>query len=158
VPLLFAPRSPPCWLAGDTLYQRLVIGHPGSGEGSFSDVQGDRGKDRRRRPLTADAITAAAIRIADAEGLEAVSIRRIASEIDARPMSLYAPFPSKGDLLSQMADVVVGEVLIDPPLLEHWRDALAQISRRLYAMLVNHPWLVFVTSRYPRFGPNSEKQ
>jgi AcrR family transcriptional regulator len=121
-------------------------------------VQGDRGKEGRRRPLTAEAITAAAIRIADAEGLDAVSIRRIAAEIDARPMSLYDHFPSKGDLLSKMADEVIAEVLIDPPLPDQWREALAQISRRLYAMLVRHPWLVFVTSRYPRFGPNSEKQ
>ncbi|HEY7256491.1 MAG TPA: TetR/AcrR family transcriptional regulator [Solirubrobacterales bacterium] len=119
---------------------------------------GDRGKGKRRSPLTPEAIIGAAIRIADERGIDAVSIRGIAAEIDARPMSLYDHFPSKGELLSAMADEVVAEVLIDPPLPDHWRDALARISKGLYAMLVRHPWLVFVTSRHPRFGPNSEKQ
>ncbi len=120
-------------------------------------MQGDR-KARRRRPPTAEAIIAAAIRIADEEGLEAVSIRRIAGEIDARPMSLYDHFESKDALLASMADEVVGEVLVDPPLPAEWRQAITQISRLLYAMLVRHPWLIAVTSRQPRFGPNSEKQ
>jgi AcrR family transcriptional regulator len=118
---------------------------------------GDRVKGQRRRPLTPEAIISAAIRMADAEGLDAVSIRRIAAEIDARPMSLYDHFPSKGALLSAMADEVAGEVLGHPPLPEHWREALTRISRQLYGMLVRHPWLVSVTSRYPRFGPNSER-
>jgi AcrR family transcriptional regulator len=120
-------------------------------------VEGDR-KARGRRPLTAAAIIAAAIRIADAEGLEAVSIRRIAAEIDARPMSLYDHFESKESLLSSMADEVVGEVLVDPPLPDDWREAITRNSRLLYGMLVRHPWLIEVTSRQPRFGPNSEKQ
>jgi len=118
----------------------------------------DGGKGRRRPALTPEAILAAAIRIADEDGLEAVSIRRIASEIDARPMSLYDHFANKEALLAGMADEVVGEVLIDPPLPDGWREALAAISRQLYAMLVRHPWLVFVTSKHPRFGTNSEKQ
>jgi len=120
-------------------------------------VQGDR-KGRRRRPLTAEAIVAAAIFIADEEGLDAVSIRRIAAELDARPMSLYDHFASKEALLSTMADEVVAEVLLEPPLPDDWREAMTGIARRLYAMLVRHPWLVFVTSKHPRFGPNSEKQ
>ena len=121
-------------------------------------MQGDGGKGRRRPELTPEAIVAAAIRIADHDGLEAVSIRRIASEIDARPMSLYDHFVNKDALLVAMADKVVGEVLIDPPLPAGWRNALAAISRQLYAMLVRHPWLVFVTGKHPRFGPNSERQ
>lgn len=120
-------------------------------------MQGDR-KAGRRRPLTAEAIVAAAITIADEEGLEAVSIRRIASEIDARPMSLYNHFESKDALLASMADEVVGEVLVDPPLPAEWRQAITEISRLLYRMLVRHPWLIAVTSRQPQFGPNSEKQ
>lgn len=121
-------------------------------------MQGDRGKGKRRPSLTPEAIIAAGIRIADAEGLDAVSIRRIAAEIDARPMSLYDHFSSKGALLSSMGDEVVAECLVDPPLPEHWREAITQMSRQLYGMLLRHPWLVSVTSRHPRFGPNSEKQ
>jgi AcrR family transcriptional regulator len=127
-------------------------------EGSFSDVEGDGGKGRHRRALTPEAITEAAIRIADAEGLDAVSIRRIAAEIDARPMSLYDHFSSKDALLAAMADEVVSEVLVDPPLPDDWRQAMTAISRQLYGMLVRHRWLLAVTSKQPRFGPNSEKQ
>ena len=157
--LLFAPRSPRCWLARRyTVSPLRRRGMTSGGAGSFSDVQGDGGKGRRRPALTPEAIVAAAIRIADDDGLEAVSIRRIASEIDARPMSLYDHFVNKDALLAAMADEVVGEVLVDPPLPDGWREALAAISRQLYAMLVRHPWLVVVTSKHPRFGPNSEKQ
>jgi AcrR family transcriptional regulator len=112
---------------------------------------------RKRRPLTAGAITDSAIGIADAEGLEAVSIRRIAADLDARPMSLYDHFDSKDDLLAAMADQVSGEVLVPPPLPEEWREALTAIARRLYAVMVTHPWLVFTFGRLPRFGPNATK-
>jgi AcrR family transcriptional regulator len=121
-------------------------------------VEGDGGKGRQRRALTPGAILEAAIRIADAEGLEAVSIRRIAAEIDARPMSLYDHFSSKDALLAAMADEIVSEVLVDPPLPDDWREAMTAIMRQLYGMLVRHPWLLAVTSRQPRFGPNSERQ
>jgi AcrR family transcriptional regulator len=112
----------------------------------------------RRRPLESEAIVTTAIRIADAEGLEAVSIRRVAAELDARPMSLYDHIANKEALLSSMADEVVKEVLVEPPLPEAWRDALTVISRLLYRTLVSHPWLVSVFSTQPRFGPSSEKQ
>jgi AcrR family transcriptional regulator len=124
-------------------------------------VDRDRGRgrqrNRRRRPLTPERIVARAIRVADAEGLDAVSIRRIAADLDARPMSLYDHVPSKGALLAAMADEVVAEVLVEPPLADDWREAITTIMRLLYAMLVRHPWLVFVTSKHPRFGPNSER-
>jgi AcrR family transcriptional regulator len=100
----------------------------------------------------------AAIAIADAEGLEAVSIRRVAGEIRARPMSIYDHFDSKGDLLSAMGDKVVEETIVDDPLPAEWREALATIARHLYAMLVNHPWLVTAFGVMPRFGPNSVRQ
>jgi AcrR family transcriptional regulator len=111
-----------------------------------------------RPPLTAESIIETAVRIADAEGLDAVSIRRVAAELDARPMSLYDHIESKEALLSAMADEVVKKVLVEPPLPEEWRDAIAKIARLLYGTLIGHPWLVSVFSTHPRFGPSSEKQ
>ncbi len=58
------------------------------------------GQAKKRRRLSPEAITEAAIRLADAEGLEAVSIRRVAAELDARAMSLYDHFASKRELLA----------------------------------------------------------
>ena len=112
----------------------------------------------QRRPLTREAIVDTAVRIADKEGLDAVSIRRVAAELDARPMSLYDHIPSKGDLVSAMANEVVAEVLLETPIPEDWREALTKISQRLYATLVGHAWLPMVLPKRPRLGPNEAKQ
>jgi AcrR family transcriptional regulator len=117
-----------------------------------------RRQGKRRPRLSAEAITRAAIRLADAEGLDAVSIRRVAAELDARPMSLYDHFSSKDDLLARMAEEVVAGVLLEEPMPAEWRDALGGIARRLYAILVGHPWLVFVLPKRRRFGANDAKQ
>jgi AcrR family transcriptional regulator len=109
--------------------------------------------------LSPESITAEAVRIADAEGLDAVSIRRLAASLDARPMSLYDHLENKDQLLAMMGDAVVAEVLIPTSLPEDWREALTLIARRVYATLVNHPWLVLVgRQQYRRFGPNATKQ
>jgi AcrR family transcriptional regulator len=108
--------------------------------------------------LSASLIVEAAVQIADAEGLDAVSIRRIAAELDARPMSLYDHFESKDDLLAAMGDEVSAEVLVAAALPGHWRDALTLIARRTYALLVTHPWLVEVgRQQLRRLGPNATK-
>lgn len=111
-----------------------------------------------RRALSADAIVEAAIRIADAEGIEAVSIRRLAAEIEARPMSLYDHIQSKDELLRAMAEEVTGEAVVPEPLPEAWREAMSAIARRTYATLVRHPWLIAVTGRQPQLGPNAVAQ
>jgi AcrR family transcriptional regulator len=117
------------------------------------------GKKGKRRPrLTPEAITEVAIRIADAEGLDAVSIRRVAAEAGARPMSLYSHFSSKDELLASMAGEAIVGMLVQQPLSENWREAVAEIARRMYATLIGHPWLVSVFTQQPRFGPNATKQ
>jgi hypothetical protein len=112
---------------------------------------------KKRRPLSPEAITEAAIRLADAEGLGAVSIRRVAAELDARAMSLYDHFASKRDLLVSMHDAVIGEMLVAQPLPEDWRPAVAVSARSMFAAYVRHPWAIFVTVEKPEPGPNSVK-
>ena len=116
-----------------------------------------RSDGQKRGRLTPDAITAAAIRLADAEGLEAVSIRRVAAELDARAMSLYDHFESKADLLAAMHDEGVGEMLADRPLPDAWREAVAVSARKMYAAYARRPWMLFVTADRPPPGPNSIK-
>lgn len=120
-----------------------------------SKPSGEQAKKRRR--LSPDAITAAAIRLADAEGLEAVSIRRVAAELDARAMSLYDHFASKRDLLVSMQDAAVGEMLVSQPLPEDWRAAVAVSARSMFAAYARHPWAIFVTVERPDPGPNAVK-
>jgi AcrR family transcriptional regulator len=115
------------------------------------------GQAKKRRRLSPEAITEAAIRLADAEGIEAVSIRRVAAELDARAMSLYDHFTSKRELLASMTDEVVGEMLVSQPLPEAWREAVAVSARTMYAAYASHPWAIFVTAERLRPGPNSVK-
>ena len=93
---------------------------------------------------------AAAIALADAEGLAAVSIRRVAAELGARTMTLYSYIERKEDLLDLMADEVAAEVLVEEPLPASWREAMLTIARREREMVRRHPWRVdLVTQRSP---------
>lgn len=100
-------------------------------------------------------ITAAAIKIADAEGLEAVSMRRIARELNAGPMSLYRYLGSKEDLLDLMVDAVQAEDPLPDKPSGDWRADLTELAERGRAMLLRHPWTTSVTTSRPSFGPNS---
>lgn len=108
----------------------------------------------KRQRLSAEAIVETGIRLADAEGLEAVSIRRVAAELDGRAMSLYDHFASKRDLLAAMVDEGVGEMLAPRPLPSEWREAVAFSARTMYAAYARHPWMLFVAIERARPGPN----
>lgn len=95
--------------------------------------------------------------MADAEGLEAVSIRRVAAELDGRAMSLYDHFASKRELLASMTDEVVGEMLVSQPLPETWREAVAVSARTMYAAYASHPWAIFAAAERVGPGPNGVK-
>ena len=122
---------------------------------SVQETQPPGGKPKKRQRLSPEAIAEAAIRLADAEGLEAVSIRRVAAELDARAMSLYDHFASKRELLATMADEVVGEMLVSQPLPESWREAVTVSARKMYAAYARHPWAIFVNAERLPPGPNS---
>lgn len=113
------------------------------------------GGQAKKRLLSAEAILAAAIRLADAEGLDAVSIRRVAAELDARAMSLYDHFASKDELLASMTDLAVGEMLAPQPLPGAWREAVAASARKMYAAFAARPWLISAFAKRPSPGPNS---
>jgi AcrR family transcriptional regulator len=88
-------------------------------------------------------IAAVAVTIADAEGFEAVSMRRVAAEVGAGTMSLYHYIRGKDDLVALMDDALMGESLIpDRDLPDDWRDAVAAIARRTRDVFVRHPWAV----------------
>jgi AcrR family transcriptional regulator len=108
------------------------------------------------QPLSRGAIVATAIEIADADGLEAVSIRRLATKLDARPMSLYSHIERKGDLIDLMVDeVMAGAILPDDLPRGDWRDTLRQIARRTREMARAHPWMIATAFARPTLGPNA---
>jgi AcrR family transcriptional regulator len=108
------------------------------------------------QPLSRATIVAAAIEIADGEGLEAVSIRRLATKLEARPMSLYSHIERKGDLIDLMVDEVMGgSVLPDTLPSGNWRDDLRRIAQRTRENIRSHPWMIAAAFRRPFIGPNA---
>ncbi|MBB6545443.1 TetR/AcrR family transcriptional regulator [Nonomuraea rubra] len=99
-------------------------------------------------------ITETAIRIADAEGLEAATMRRIAAEIGAGAMSLYRYVPSRDDLVELMADRVMGEIDVTGMPSGDWRADLTRYAGGLRAMWLRHPWISAVQRSLPGFGPS----
>jgi AcrR family transcriptional regulator len=91
--------------------------------------------------LTPARIVGTAIAVADAEGLSAVSMRRIATEIGVATMSLYRHVADKDDLLMQMMDAAFAEMPLPARAPEGWRGRLELAARTLWAMFRRHPWL-----------------
>ncbi|RCG22935.1 TetR family transcriptional regulator [Streptomyces diacarni] len=115
------------------------------------------GEPRRgRRPsFSREAITAAAVALADAQGLEVVTMRRVAAEVGAGVMSLYSYAPDKDTLLELMVDHVTGELAVTDPPSGDWRADLKTVARLQRAHMLRHPWLpaALLTHRVP--GPNT---
>jgi AcrR family transcriptional regulator len=105
----------------------------------------ERGRERERlaRPwLRRDAIVDAALLIADREGFEAVSMRRVAAELGVGTMSLYHHVADKDELVYEMAEAVGAEMLIPGDVPADWREALRQIAVRTRDTFTRHPWLL----------------
>ncbi len=114
----------------------------------------DEPEDAGPAALSRADVVAAALAIADAEGLEAVSIRRVAADLGVRPMALYTHIASKEDLVALMLHEMSGELLVPEPLPDDWREALRAIARRAYAAYVQHSWALQAFGRGTRVGPN----
>ncbi|MEV7341641.1 TetR/AcrR family transcriptional regulator [Streptomyces sp. NPDC093544] len=132
----------------------------GSGDiGRTLELLWDTGKRPSRGPkpgLTLEGIVEAAIRVADAEGLEAVSMRRIATELGTGAMSLYRYVPGKGELLDLMLDRVQRPSENPADLGDgSWRSALEALGRATLALYRRHPWLLQVNQSRPILGPSA---
>lgn len=93
----------------------------------------------RRQPLSRERVLRAAVRLADREGMDAVSMRRLGQELRVDPMSLYHHVANKDDLLDGMVDRVVGE--IDPPREgPAWKEAIRARILSARQALLRHPW------------------
>ena len=113
-----------------------------------------RARGRSRRALSTEAIVETALRIADEDGVDAVSMRRIASELRVGTMSLYHHVGDKDELIELMADAISGELLIPGEVLGDWREALRAIAQRTRATFVRHPWLIETAGQRPLVTPN----
>jgi len=94
---------------------------------------------RRRKPLTRERVLEGALALADEHGIEAVSMRRLGQELGVEAMSLYNHVASKGDLVREMVDHVVGQFELpdDEP---EWDVAIRRCAVSGHGLLHAHPW------------------
>jgi AcrR family transcriptional regulator len=105
--------------------------------------------------LTREKISTAALSIADAEGFEVVSMRRIAARLGVSTMSLYHYVRTKADLVALMDDALMGEMLVpEGQLPRGWREAISAIARGTRDVFARHPWALLSMQGAPP-GPNA---
>jgi AcrR family transcriptional regulator len=103
---------------------------------------------------TVEDVVQAAIALADAEGLAALSMRGVAETLQLSPMSLYTYVPSKAELMDLMVDRVAGEMADPDPAAGGWREQLTRLCRQRWATAQRHPWIMQLARRRPPLGPN----
>jgi AcrR family transcriptional regulator len=104
---------------------------------------------RQKLRLSRERIATVALAIADREGFEAVSMRRVAQELKVGTMSLYYYVKTKDHLVAVMDDALMSEALL-PSLPKDWQRAMMQIARHTHAVYIRHPWaLVSMLSAPP---------
>jgi AcrR family transcriptional regulator len=111
----------------------------------------------RRRAPGVDQFVAAALAVADAEGLAAVSMRRVAADLGSGTASLYRYITNRDELLDLMVDAAQGEDPL-PESTEDWRTDISAVAVGLRAALLRHPWLAAELAGRPSLGPNSLRQ
>lgn len=114
----------------------------------------DRPSKGPKRALTLDAIVAAGVEVASSDGLAAVSMARVASEVGASTMSLYRYVASKEELLGMMVDAAYGRPPELDPRASGWRDGLTRFAEAERAALARHRWIVQVPLSGPPVAPN----
>lgn len=106
----------------------------------------------RKPGLSLEQVVSAAIEVADADGLESLSMRRVADRLGVGTMTLYRYVPGKAVLFDIMVDRVSAEVHYDDGH-DGWRLRLEQVARVNRALFERHPWLLTPIPRRPPLGP-----
>jgi AcrR family transcriptional regulator len=114
----------------------------------------DSAPRRRRRSLDREQIVQAAIRVVDAEGIAALTMRRLAVELDAGATSVYRHVRDRGELLDLALDAVTAELALPAPGTA-WREALQGAAHGLRALFRRHPNFMLVRATRVALGPRS---
>ncbi|ATL29172.1 TetR/AcrR family transcriptional regulator [Streptomyces formicae] len=112
---------------------------------------------RQREQLSREQIVAEAVQLLDADGLEALSMRKLGTRLDAGATSLYRHVANKDELIELVVDEVYGE--LDVPSADDatgWRAASVHSAYSLRAMILRHPWVASVLGQVGliHLGPN----
>lgn len=109
-------------------------------------------QDGVRAPVTRDRVLAAAVGLADAHGLGALTIRALAAELGVKPMALYHHVASKEEILDGIVDLVFGQIELPEPGGD-WREAMLRRASSARAVLRRHPWAIALMESRSRPGP-----
>ncbi len=123
--------------------------------GDFAWTRPPAPVEEARGPLTRDQIVEAAIRLADRDGLAALSMRKLGQELDAGATSLYWHVKNKDQLEDLVLDAMIGEVTGEIALVEGWREQLAEMARALRRVLIRHRNIAPLLGDRPTVGPNA---
>ncbi len=129
-------------------------GQDARGQDARGQGNGGRGRRRAAPSLSRAEIVDAAIAVADAEGSDAISMRRIAQVLRSGTMSLYWHVANKEQLLDLMLDVLITEVSVPEPSGD-WQADLRALARNHRAMLLRHRWAMDFVGGRPPLGPNT---
>jgi AcrR family transcriptional regulator len=110
---------------------------------------------RQRRPLSQELIVDTAMRILDAEGIDALSMRRVALDLRTGPASLYAHVANKDELLELMIDRVVDELEIPAPDPARWQEQIVESAVAAHGVWAKHPGIARAALANIPVGPNS---
>jgi AcrR family transcriptional regulator len=109
-----------------------------------------------KAPLSVESVVEAGLRVLREEGIDAVSMRRVAADLDTGPASLYVYVENRQDLLNKMFDAVVGEIDIgEAPAPARWREQLEQLARRIREAMDRYPGIARVPLANVPTGPNA---
>ncbi|TDB75447.1 TetR/AcrR family transcriptional regulator [Actinomadura sp. KC216] len=129
--------------------------------GKSSDVRSvwlrPRREQRGEPPLTHARIVAAAVALLDEEGIDRLTMRRLAERLDVVAPSLYWHVDTKDDVIDLAVDAIFGEAPPEPGTgrAEEWRDDVTAVLAGWRAALLRHPWAAAVPARRrPTIGPN----
>jgi AcrR family transcriptional regulator len=116
----------------------------------LGEPTGSRGP---RQKYSVDQVVDTAIALADAEGIDALSMRNVAERLGTRVMSLYTYVPGKAELIDLMVDAVQLEIPIPETTPTGWRAKLEAVARDNWELYQRHPWLLQVDLTRPPLGP-----
>ncbi|MGW5361485.1 TetR/AcrR family transcriptional regulator [Actinopolymorpha pittospori] len=106
-----------------------------------------------QRGLGLDAVVDAAIELADRDGLDALSMRRVAQALGVAPMTLYTYVPGKAELLDLMLDAAYARMPRVDTTRRPWRERLSAVADQNRALFDAHPWAATVVTLRPPLGP-----
>lgn len=107
-----------------------------------------------RQGLSVELIVTKAIAIADSDGLDEVSMRKVGAGLGKTAMALYTYIPGKAELIDLMVDRVQAELPTAYPTETGWRTGLSTYARETWALYQRHPWLLRISASRAVLGPN----